>query len=314
MAVEDLREAVVDRARPPWSRAAGPRSSAAARRRRRRAARGECRAARPVVLVDQPGHHGVGAQVARALGVAGPGGARAGAGSGHGSRGGPVVEAAARALPAPWRAGRRTATRGRSGASWRWPPSWPSTPSVRASMRRASIDWGGIVSRFISCQWRERGSPKSISTWATSSRSIVTSRSSMYQRGHVAEVVEHGLGVIAASSGSKKPIAPSRWWRPSASPSIARRSASISASMSSRGDALGHAEVDEGNAAVVHQPVVARVGVAREVAVAVERAEEEAEHDLAEAVAGRVVELAAPPRSRCRRPTRSRARARCTAR
>ena len=42
--------------------------------------------------------------------------------------------------------------------------SWPSTPSVRASMRRASIDSAGIVSRFISSQCSERGSPKSTST------------------------------------------------------------------------------------------------------------------------------------------------------
>ena len=60
-------------------------------------------------------------------------------------------------------------------------PSWPSTPSVSASMRRASIACGGIVSRRISCQWRERGSPKSIRTCETSARSTVTSRSSMYQ-------------------------------------------------------------------------------------------------------------------------------------
>ena len=55
--------------------------------------------------------------------------------------------------------------------------------------------------------------------------------------------------------------------------------------------ALRHAEVDERHAAVLHQPVVAGVRVAREVAVAVERAEEEAEDDLAEAVARLAVEL-----------------------
>ena len=65
---------------------------------------------------------------------------------------------------------RRTATRARSGASSRWRSSWPSTPSVRASIRRASIACGGIVSRRMSCQWRERGSPKSISVCATSAR------------------------------------------------------------------------------------------------------------------------------------------------
>ena len=55
--------------------------------------------------------------------------------------------------------------------------------------------------------------------------------------------------------------------------------------------ALGHAEVDERNAPVIHQPVVAGVGVPREMAVPVERPEEEAEDDLAEAVARRPVEL-----------------------
>ena len=55
---------------------------------------------------------------------------------------------------------------------------------------------------------------------------------------------------------------------------------------------LRHPEVDERHAAVRHQPVVARVRVAREVAVPVERPEEEAEHDLAEAVArGAVLRL-----------------------
>ena len=56
-------------------------------------------------------------------------------------------------------------------------------------------------------------------------------------------------------------------------------------------DVLRHAEVEEGHAAVVHQQVVAGMRVAGEVAVAVERAEEEAEDDLAEAVARRAVEL-----------------------
>jgi len=58
--------------------------------------------------------------------------------------------------------------------------------------------------------------------------------------------------------------------------------------------ALGHAEVEEGHPAVGHQLVVAGMRVSREVAVAVERPEEEAEDDLAEAVAGGVVHLADP--------------------
>ena len=61
--------------------------------------------------------------------------------------------------------------------------------------------------------------------------------------------------------------------------------------MSASLHALGHPEVDERHTAVGHQPVVAWVGVPGEVPVAVERAEEEAEDDLAEAVAGGAVEL-----------------------
>ena len=47
---------------------------------------------------------------------------------------------------------------------------------------------------------------------------------------------------------------------------------------------LGHAEVEEGDPAVVHQQVVAGVGVGVEVLQVVDRAEAEAEDDLAEAV------------------------------
>ena len=49
--------------------------------------------------------------------------------------------------------------------------------------------------------------------------------------------------------------------------------------------ALEQPEVQEGDAAVVQQQEVARVGVAGELVVAVQAAEEEAEHDLAEPVA-----------------------------
>ena len=50
-------------------------------------------------------------------------------------------------------------------------------------------------------------------------------------------------------------------------------------------EALGHPEVEEGDAAVRHQQVVAGVGVGVEVLQVVDRAEAEAEDDLAEAVA-----------------------------
>ena len=49
--------------------------------------------------------------------------------------------------------------------------------------------------------------------------------------------------------------------------------------------ALEQAEVQERHAAVGEQQEVARVGVAGELPVAVQAAEEEAEHDLADAVA-----------------------------
>ena len=62
------------------------------------------------------------------------------------------------------RAGRRTATRARSGASSRSPRSWPSTASVSPSMRRANIVSGGIVWRRISSQKRECGPLTSIIT------------------------------------------------------------------------------------------------------------------------------------------------------
>src|SRR5262249_54276398 len=55
-------------------------------------------------------------------------------------------------------------------------------------------------------------------------------------------------------------------------------------------DALGHPEVHERDAAIVQQLVVARMRVARELPVAVERAEEEAKDALTEAVAGGTVE------------------------
>ena len=49
--------------------------------------------------------------------------------------------------------------------------------------------------------------------------------------------------------------------------------------------ALEQAEVEEGDAAVVQQDEVARMGVAGELAVAVEAAQEEAEDDLPDPVA-----------------------------
>ena len=45
--------------------------------------------------------------------------------------------------------------------------SWPSTASVRPSMRRANIVSGGIVWRRISSQKRDCGPPTSIITWRT---------------------------------------------------------------------------------------------------------------------------------------------------
>ena len=48
---------------------------------------------------------------------------------------------------------------------------------------------------------------------------------------------------------------------------------------------LGHPEVEEGDAAVLHQDVVAGVGVGVEVLQVVDRAEAAAEDDLAEAAA-----------------------------
>ena len=50
-------------------------------------------------------------------------------------------------------------------------------------------------------------------------------------------------------------------------------------------EVLGHAEVEKGHPAVVHQQVVAGMGVGVEVLQVVDRAEAEAEHDLPEAVA-----------------------------
>ena len=72
--------------------------------------------------------------------------------------------------------------------------SWPSTPSIERLHPAASIASGGMVSRRISSQWRERGSPKSISTCATSGRSSVTSRSSTYQLDMSRKCSRHGLG------------------------------------------------------------------------------------------------------------------------
>ena len=71
----------------------------------------------------------------------------------------------------------------------------------------------------------------------------------------------------------------------SASPSVTARWHASSFSTSSRVHPLEEAEVEERDAAVGQQQEVAGVGVAGELVVAVEAADEEAEDDLAEAVA-----------------------------
>ena len=93
-------------------------------------------------------------------------------------------------------------------------------------------------------------------------------------------------GAIAASSAVEEAHrAPGGACRPSASPSMPSRIASTSASTCSRPSFFVMPKSRNATRPSGMQHVVARMGVAGEVPVAVERAEEEAEHDLAEAVA-----------------------------
>ena len=101
-------------------------------------------------------------------------------------------------------------------------------------------------------------------------------------------MLEHLLGVEPLGSGKNPVSVPSRMIS-SASPSMIARATAISQLDRARWHPLEQPEVEERHprvgGIVIQQHRVARVGVARELAVAVQAAEVEPEQDLADPVA-----------------------------
>ena len=137
----------------------------------------------------------------------------------------------------------------------------------------------------ISRKWLERGSELSIITWVAISGVSCTSSSAVVYH-QIASLMNASRCSGSTRSGSgRKPEAAS------SSCSVGRvalddRPLAGELELHRLGvHALEQAEVQERHAAVVEQQEVARVGVAGELAVAVQAAEEEAEDDLPDAVA-----------------------------
>ena len=133
-------------------------------------------------------------------------------------------------------------------------------------------------------KWLERGSELSIITSVATSGVSTTSASVVYQP------IPSSMNANS-SSGSTR----SGWGRkPERASSVVQRLGVVLDHRALRGElqlhgggveALEEAEVEERNAPVGEQHEVARMGVAGELAVAVQAAEEEAKHDLPDAVA-----------------------------
>ena len=184
------------------------------------------------------------------------------------------------------RARRRTSTRARSGASWRFASSWESTASVSSSTRRPNRWSAGSVSWRICPKCDERGSDISIITSVAISGCRWTSSSSTYH--HVASRNwASSLSGRKRSGSRRKPVRLKISCRRS-------RVALVAGALAGELDLdqlgrhhLEQPEVQERDAAVGLEQEVARVRVAGELPVAVHAAEEEAEDDLADAVARR---------------------------
>ena len=137
----------------------------------------------------------------------------------------------------------------------------------------------------ISRKWLERGSELSIITWvAISGVSCDDPVGRRVPPDRVADELEQVLGVDALGFGQEARLGEQAVERGGVF--LDDRPLAGQLELDRGGvHALEQAEVEERDAAVVEQQEVARVGVARELVVAVEAAEEEAEDDLAEAVA-----------------------------
>ena len=153
-------------------------------------------------------------------------------------------------------------------------------------MRRANIVSGGIVWRRISSQKRECGRAHvdhHLAHVLAVDRELAVER--VPARRPPRSAPGRASAVISSSVGSKKPIARERGaqaLRVAVDPGAHHRQLRVD--LLAR-DLLRHAEVEERDAPVRQQQVVAGVRVGREAPRAVQRPEEEAEHDLAEPVA-----------------------------
>ena len=166
----------------------------------------------------------------------------------------------------------------------RFARSWPSTATTPISIRRPISSSAGIDSRRIRSKYSERGSLVDSMIFITRRALISISRSSMYQPPTAI------MCSISRSASSFEGFLT----KPRSCSACAQRLGVVA-----RGgvegpllehdllavELLRHPEVEEGDAAVVHQDVVAGVGVGVEVLQVVDRAEAAAEDDLAEAAA-----------------------------
>ena len=124
----------------------------------------------------------------------------------------------------------------------------------------------------------------SISTWVAYSGVSSISRSDGVPRGRGAEVRQHSVGVELLGLREEARLGPEPHDRVGVALDHRARDLDLELDRARR-HALEQPEVEERHPTVVEQHRVARVRVARELAVAVQAAEVEAEQDLADPVA-----------------------------
>ncbi len=172
--------------------------------------------------------------------------------------------------------------------------SWPMTTATMPCIRRISIDSGGqreLVDLRLATPRaarrraaRDRRAPRAVGREAALARDGVPADRHAHQLQRPVGVDRVGAGRRGGSRRRR-----SAAFRAAASPSRTAPLIARSASMRPAGDVAHQAEVQEADAAVRAQQVVAGMRVAECDPLAVEHAEEEAEDDLPVAVAPRLV-------------------------